>query len=272
MEKDITRNELTPEECKKRLLEVLNAFDTFCKKNDISYYMMWGTLLGTVRHKGFIPWDDDIDVGVPRKDYERLIEISKEQNEEFDFLCYEKDEDYPIYFGKFSDKATEIENKYVRSIKGLGLYVDVFPIDEISINPEEGGKITKKLLRLEYLQNLSSMKKFWPASGFFKSIAKYVLYVYGKIRGHKCWEKKRRKYIASLTDGRKGSCKDYYLCANWIVKRQWFNSSVELPFEGYSFSCPEGYEEFLTARYGDYMKLPPLETRVSQHDYKAFWK
>ena len=259
---------LSSRECKERLLKILVDFDEFCKKSELRYFLAWGTLIGAIRHNGFIPWDDDIDVAMPREDYQKLIELSKEWNIPYEFLCYEKGEEYPFYFGKFSDKKTILENKYVRDVADMGLYIDVYPIDDIKIEQPDITSYEKRLTNNELLQKFASMKKFWPAGKPLKTIVKYILFVYARSKGTAYFERQRDELIAKKAP--EEAVATQCVSGNFVLQKKWFSETISIPFEEYAFSCPIGYDDYLRVLYGDYIKLPPEEQRVSQHDYEAY--
>lgn len=262
------------DECKKIMFQMLVDFDELCRNYDLKYYLVWGTLIGTVRHKGFVPWDDDIDVAMPREDYNKLITLSsnwnKKWNEKYSFLCFEKDNKYPIFFGKFSDNNTVIVNRFIKDIDNLGLYIDVFPIDNVFISEKKIDKTKKKLMKNEILQKLASMKKFWPSRNKIANIIKYITYKYASAKGCYYWEMKRDNLMNKLSKKRDND--KYCVCGSWVLQRKWFEQSVYLPFENKKFSCPIGYDEYLRARFGDYMVVPPKEKQISQHDYDAYYR
>ena len=115
----------------RRILRILMAVDRCCQEHHLRYYIWAGTMIGAVRHKGFIPWDDDIDIAMPRPDYEQLIAHSGEWlPQPFEFVCAENDEQYPLPFGKVQDASTTlIERLHLRYLGGI--YIDVFPIDAV---------------------------------------------------------------------------------------------------------------------------------------------
>ena len=151
---------ITENHYRDRLLTLLDEFDVYCKDNQLKYYLACGSLLGAVRHQGFIPWDDDIDVCMPRDDYIKLIEHSQKKELPFDFYCYEKHKDYVHYYGKVSDKETIIKYKYISNSANYGIFIDVFPLDgfddSVNIN-----RIQKKLLRNIKFLKMCGMKKYW---------------------------------------------------------------------------------------------------------------
>lgn len=257
-------------ESKSRLLELLRCFDQICKENDLTYFLMWGTLIGSIRHKGFIPWDDDIDVGMPRADYLRFAEICKNENANYRFLCDLIDPEYPLFFGKFTDKKTVICSKYSRNIPGVGLFIDVFPIDFCNIQKNQVSKMSKKLLNYERLLNLANMKRFWPARSKAKSAVKYILFRYAAFWGGAHWKQKHQKLIENMCTPSENGTYTFCVCGSWVLRREWFSKAISLPFENERFMCPAGFDSFLTYRYGDYMKVPSVEKQISVHDFDVF--
>lgn len=128
-----------------RLLDILMAIDEMCQKHNLKYYLVDGSLIGAVREKGFIPWDDDMDICMPRADYEKLIEHSRKWlPSPYEFVCFENDPKYPLHFGKVQDASTTlIERPHLYYLGGV--YVDVFPIDGA---PE--GKFAQRLYDIKY--------------------------------------------------------------------------------------------------------------------------
>lgn len=261
--------ELEHDRDKEILYKMLKEFNEYCKQNNLRYFLAWGTLIGAVRHKGFIPWDDDVDIAMPRTDYNKLIDLSKNWNCSFEMLCYEKDNTYPLFFGKLSDKKSIIQNEYIQEIKNLGLYIDIFPIDEIKINANKVKRTQKRLMRNELLQKYASMRKYWPARTVSKSFFKFVMYIFSKYCGTVWWQQKRIKIIEQLKKNTANECNEYCICGSWVFKREWLKNSVNLLFEESEFPCPGKYEDLLEYRYGNYMVWPPVEKRISQHDYKV---
>ena len=125
---DITMEYLSLDQVKQIELDILKYVDAVCKEYNLRYFLSFGTLIGAIRHKGFIPWDDDIDISMPREDYERFVEITKNANGKFVTL-YPGKEGYPYPFVKVVDKSTELAEKDVMDIPDNGLWVDIFPVD-----------------------------------------------------------------------------------------------------------------------------------------------
>ena len=135
-----TESRVSVKDVQKKLLEMMKWFHSYCEKNEIKYYMIGGTMLGAVRHQGFIPWDDDVDIGVPRNDYNKLLTISKglkPENSRYIIESYQDmNDDYEYPFAKVYDTSTTlIENKRKQTKRGI--YIDVFPLDGIEGSTKE---------------------------------------------------------------------------------------------------------------------------------------
>lgn len=257
---------------KKEELNILILFDELCKKYNLRYTLSGGTLLGAVRHGGFIPWDDDIDVIMPRNDFEKFSKVfSKEFDETFFLQIFSTDPQYLNNFGKIINLkipayTAETENLNIKR----GICIDVFPIDKV---PE----------------NIFTRKKYLLCMSIC-SILKYSLLVQeteGKLKKgiHKCcsliskmvgtekinrWENRiRTKYNNSsshitFADFIKPP---YKLTKKDIYPYRIFQSYSKMLFEGHTFSVIKDYEQYLYITYGDYMSLPPKAKRIPEHNF-----
>lgn len=250
----------------KRLLEMLKVFHDICVKEDLRYYLIGGTALGAARHKGFIPWDDDIDVGMPRPDYERLKSIYKTLD--LGPYCFEFPgaDDFVYPFGKLYDtRTTLIENTRYKTKRGI--YIDVFPLDGIGNTYEESLKNLKNIIKKTNL--LSTKVCAWrKGRKLFKNLA--IIF----MRYLPCASmQKLMCEIEELSSEKKyDECEFVANCVgNWyekeILQRKWLGKPTLYQFEGYEFYCPEKIDECLTAIYGDWRKLPPKEKQISHHDF-----
>ncbi len=275
MKNNIPSNKIiTPSEQKKILLELLKEFDSFCQKNNIRYYLIGGTLLGAVRHSGFIPWDDDVDVCMFREDYDRFLAEYKPSGEKYTLKSLELDKKYLYPFAKLVDNETIlIESKNDKN--GLGVYLDIFPIDNCPGNKiEDAYKNIDKINIFRWLRNFKIIE-------FSKkrSLLKNIVLALGKII---CFPISRRR-IAELI-AKKASANKNIKCQfvgelvntaygyGEVYDRCHFGEGSKLSFEGYEFMVPIDYDYILTSMYGDYMKLPPIEKRVSNHNSICWYK
>lgn len=261
--------ELKNSEIKNLLLNILKEIDEFCSKNNLTYFLAYGTLLGAVRHKGFIPWDDDIDICMPRPDYEKFISSFMEKHGRYVVKSFEKDKEYPYFFAKVHDKNTLLKTKTTFDGK-MGLYVDIFPIDALPSNIT----LQKRYMRkFNFYRNLYTLKamKFDKNRSLFKNIilfiSRFVTSIFPLSFLIKKIDKISRTYkyndydfvsISATSDQR------------LILNKDLFASSIRIEFEGIDVAAPIGYIEILKKNYGDYLKLPPVEKQVSNHGFKVF--
>lgn len=264
-------NQLNLEEIRIVELDLLRYFRDFCHKHDIRYFLSNGTLLGAVKYKGFIPWDDDIDVFVPRADYDRLISIFKDDNR-YKLFSYERNSDFRFPFSKLCDMTTRKQESNINNGVELGLDIDIFPLDyfegDLSTATREMKKISRYMFRLG-LTKLSRPDSLNPVKRFIKGVAIKLC----KIRGSKHYIEKILK-CRNTTNAEKNQ---YMGCKLWcvyrereIIPREVFSDTVEVEFEGEIFSAPVGYDEYLSRLYGDYRKDPPKEEQVTHHAFKVF--
>ena len=257
---------LNNDEIKQTELNILVYFDGFCKKNNIRYSLAGGTLLGAVRHKGFIPWDDDIDVCMPRLDYEKFVKLYKNIPRERYILR----ENMP--FIKLVDSNTRIDNKYTNADVADGLWIDIFPVDGLPADLNEVYKIYRaenfyrKLFMLGYA-------KYGRGKSLFKKIFKIPLIGLVKIIGNDYFKHKIEKiarkydynsseYVGAITWGLYG--------VGEKMKKSEFERFIFLKFEGHKFPAFSCWDSYLKGLYKDYMKLPPIEKRKT-HDMVAYY-
>lgn len=245
-------------------LEILDEIHAFCQANGIRYSLTYGTLLGAVRHKGYIPWDDDIDLMMPRPDYERFInEFTSSQNE---MIILKNIDSCVEMFTKICRKGTKMVDKELgRCLWGVN--VDVFPVDGCpSVEHQE--RITSKKAFLAKIcpryKVITKQKLLW----FLKYLVKRIVFVYPRSVLHlkeeldslsRCNPALAPK--AGLLMEGKGTFKG---------DSSFFEDYVTLPFEGKHYCAIRDYACILQTHYGDYMTPPPPEKRISRHQYDAF--
>ena len=255
--------QLNNEEIKERVFTILCDFADFCDENGIRYYLCGGTLLGAIRHKGFIPWDDDVDLLMPRPDFDRLHEILKTKKIKpyYKLTGYNAgDGFYP--FAKIVDLRTEVVNEY--STADRNLWIDLFPMDGLPDDPDESDRILS-IAPGEKIDYVRAYAKVGKGKNIFRTIGKIPVMLYLKWFGI--------KKIASRMDTLareipfEGS--EYVGGIAWSLgpkermKREDYEPVTDVEFNGRLFHAPKCWEYYLEKIYGDYMQLPPEDKRVS---------
>lgn len=252
-----------------RLCEMLGWFHSYCEEHNLTYYAVGGTLLGAVRHKGFIPWDDDVDVAMPREDYNRLISLMYGGGNDGGVYVLEQplsNKDFVYPFCKLYDTRTTL-TEHTRYNTTRGLYLDIFPLDGAGDSERESVKIFKKINgKINWLNTkICAVRK---GRAFYKNAA---IILSRMLPG-----KSAQRLIRELNEqcSSRSFYKDEYVCnffGNWyekeLAKREWFGKPELYAFENITVCGPRDAHSYLTRVYGDYMKLPPEEKRVSHHDY-----
>jgi len=266
-------------ELQKIELEMLQEIDKICRHYHIRYYLAGGTLLGAVRHQGFIPWDDDIDIAMPREDYEQFIKImSHKKHPIYKLLAIECTKGYPYTFAKVVDTRTRLVEEIGKDLHQMGVFIDIFPIDGMGNQKEKAMQRLMKIIRLRSRiweaalkkdeiknkeRNLKNQMIKSAANGLIKIIGIKRCYHY-MMKYVKQETFQDSKWIASAVGGA-GIERE-------VIERKYFDNMIEMEFEGKRFYAPEGYEKYLTNLYGDYMQMPPKEKRVASHRGKIWWK
>lgn len=249
---------------KELLLKTMSEFIKVCDQNGIEYIGAYGTVLGAVRHKGLIPWDDDIDVFMTRENYEKFLQLKKTLNGSGYEIVDLDNDGYYLPYAKFCDANTsiwEIENlPFV-----LGIFIDVFPLDFVEENDAECVALrdeyivlfrkyvrSKRSFRFADLLSLSGLKDFFKTVYYRKTVKKEML-----------------RNIENKIKNKRGPYRMYYRSMDKYSKSKfdasWFDECIEVPYENFSIRIPKNYDAYLTQCYGNYMEPPPVEKRVSQH-------
>lgn len=258
------------EELKKIQLEILKNVADFCEKNQITYFLQYGTLIGALRHKGFIPWDDDIDIGMLRPDYEKFLATYNLSSERYKVCDVSNSKQHMWAFGKVVDTHTVLYEPDEHGVK-TSVNIDVFVFDNATENEKKRYKQFIYSRRMTTLNNIRT--RLWLSDkGTFNSFVKRLIYpfllVVPKNYFAKKIVKKAKKNMSIQTSLVGDFCERNPIL---FYERELFAETIKVEFEGELFNAPKGYDGWLRKIYGDYMQLPPEEERVRHHRFIAFY-
>ena len=268
-------HELTIKEIQEIAFDILKEFAYFCESNGLTYYLAYGTLLGAIRHKGFIPWDDDIDVLMPRPDYELFKKLYKD-NCRYKLYSAERQKEYPYPYMKLVDTDTfQILNNGRKIDRGVD--IDIFVLDGQETDREQSYKGFQKYVNPFMKTSVKLIQ--WQFIGNSESIKKRIQFLIACLL-LKCGVANK---LANRFD-RSANRFDYEKCnfvspfvgsffgTFWFFAKEDFEPPRKADFENESFYIPNNAEKFLSTRYGDYMQLPSEENRVSIHMERYYRK
>ena len=270
--------ELNEQEIKSISRKILKEIDTICRANNIKYSLIAGTLLGAVRHKGFIPWDDDIDIAMTRKNYQMFVEYCATHGTTFELKCLEMDRQYNYLFAKACNKDTVVVEKIGnRSQCSYGVFVDIFPMDYIGDTFEEAKKNVDIMKLNRSLIIAYNWKKFQrnPRNSIWKEPIRFAFYLITRAINIKNIEKKTEDFYINLSRSKTkyiADAVDNGYSYKAIFPSDLFEKYIEVEFEEDRYFAIQGYESWLKQTYGNYMELPPTEKQISHHSFEAFWK
>lgn len=283
----VCMRELTPEELKQKEFEILKVVAEYCEQKGLRYYLAGGTLIGAIRHKGFVPWDDDIDLIMPRTDFMKFISVFNEDNKFYKVNCIFNNKEWYSTFAEVEDIRTvkTYDSFNINSVHGVN--IDIF-ITDGTPNSIWGRKI------LWYINNFLSRILILSHQRF--KVSKFYSDQDVKNANFKKWVRTAIKFIA-IPLARCTRCFNLAMLVHRIamqfdvdkskyigvstfplygykecVSAKDFLKIEKRLFEGEYFNTPYNYDEYLSNLYGDYMKLPPKEKQVSHHNFKAYWK
>ena len=260
---------LSEEEIKEVELGVMDYIHNLCQKENINYSLAYGTLLGAVRHKGYIPWDDDVDISLKRDEYDKLYQAVLRDNDPiYKVVSWENDARYPYPFYRVYDARTVYENNYIENDIDLGICVDVFPFDYYA-------DVNKEMVKLDTYRRLSvyTLYGIHSKNAGLKNIVRYLLVLVFRLTRVKTWNKKMNILSMQAND----SDSIDYLMENKRTSTKFektlLDKVIDSPFEDRIYKIPEASHQILSAIYGnDFMEIPPVEKRVKHDDFVAYIK
>lgn len=250
------------------ILDIMDEVDRICTANKLTYYLAEGTLLGAIRHQGFIPWDDDLDIAMPRKDLELFLDLApKELNENYCLECINTNDSYTYFFPKIWKKNTLFEESSVKNNKKTGIFIDIFPLDEsneYSITLEIRKKIINQLLLVGWCKK----NPCWSRNRLLYSIIGKFL-SYNSLNAI-------MKFVAKISLSNKSShyvnFGSLYKLNKETMPQKWFKDGVNMSFEGRLYKVPKEYQKVVETIYGsDFMQLPPIEKRRCHYPSKVIF-
>lgn len=260
--------EITFEESKRIMVNILKSIDKCCRENNIKYSLCWGTMIGAIRHRGFIPWDDDIDIMMPREDYNRFIKVYN-------------DSEHGIYTPRLTKNSVQIITKiydkktctYFNNLSKclFGVWVSIFPYDNV---PDENLQQWER--RRNFWVNVYHIKiaNYLKTDSLMRRLVKFFLKI-PLIPFSSFWIYNQVERCLSAFNGKKTQrvCVLYarYFTDFRYFPQKLFDEVIDVGFENVKTNIIKGYDEFLNLTYGDYMQLPPESMRVPEHNYKAYY-
>lgn len=264
----MTREQLR--KLQKLQLKIAIEVKRICEKNNISFFLDCGSMLGAVRHSGFIPWDDDMDIGFLREDYDKFIDVApKELGNEFYLLTWDNNDEYPQPYAKLCLKDTIYQEKIAGNTnnKDNGIFVDLFPYDNISNNKVMrfcNGVIRKLISHTLMIQ---CGYRVWEGKGIVKNVKFFPLIICSSVLSRKML-KRLFMYMAYMYKDVKTQevgIEDGGISLYWRYKRGNLEEFIEKEFEEEKFIIPKNYDTLLQTAYGNYMELPPEDKRWIGH-------
>ena len=261
--------EIKSKEHKEILIKILKYFDRICRENNIKYSLIGGSLIGAVRDKEIIPWDDDIDVILTQEEYKKLLKVLLNKEGRYKLLCNENNKTFYYPFAKLVDTNTILIEKNVKKIENYGVYIDIFTYNNVPNNRIKRYFYYKKFLILKKLLGISVIDV--KENYLIKTIRDKMVAFIGTRRILKVYQKESNKYNKKNTQ---------YLLSNWpaygykkeIQLSKNFKNFKNTKFENIDAMITCDFDEILKTTFGDYMTPPPIEKQVSNHNFVAYWK
>ena len=263
---------LTLEEIKQVELDILKYLHDLCEQHHIKYFIDFGTLLGAVRHKGFIPWDDDTDISLARDEFEKLYKVLKNENHPYyKLISFRETKGYPYSYMRVYDVRTRRDANLIDKTVVLGTCVDIFPYDGVVTKESD----QKKMKLYKYFIRLSSLnfKGIKSENGGLKNLPRYMGSAIFRLTSPQTWNQKLESLALkySVDQATDLTCTIYDSYYPDGIKKEWLYDLIDMPYENIVVKVPRKYHELLVYEFGEnYMSPPPIEQQVPGGD-KNYW-
>lgn len=272
--------EMTLHETQMASLEVLKKIDSICREHNIKYFLFYGSLIGAVRHKGFIPWDDDLDIGMLREDYDRFCQYCIQNKESLWPYCLDNGDtvdNVPFGLSRFCNTDYVLKFKQYKTYKESGIFVDIYPFDAIGTDNdiEYWKKVAFRRFTIRQSIYFASMKSLFYGKNLLVKIETLPFIINSKFHNSNYFIGKIKKYAFhfNMEDS------DYVGCVMWThekmipsYRKLWLEDLIYTDFEDIKVPIPKEYDAILKKDYGDYMAFPPEDERHPYHGYTPYRK
>ena len=250
-------------------LEIYKQVADICDRHHITYYMSAGTFLGAVRHKGFIPWDDDMDMRVPRPDYERLLEALREElPEPYALRHYTWDKSYHRYFAKVENRNVRFRRTHTVKTQETNAWIDIFPLDGMPKNSLRARLRKIRLMTVKLWMQLSVFDEIIDIKKKRSAYEKLLIFIamHTPLQKHISWDrmwKRMDRALKAYPPEKSDVWMNFFSSYKFrdIMPKTVYGSGRKYPFEDTELNGPEDYDAFLKQLYGDYMQLPPEDAQ-----------
>ena len=252
----------------KELIDIMDEVDRICAVNNLKYYLIGGTLLGAVRHQGFIPWDDDLDIAMPRKDFDNFVSVAQTALlSRYELQWITTNPEYWQVFAKVCRRDTFFKEQGLKNFAPLGIFVDIFPLDESS---EYSPKLERRKKWVSFLNSIIWAKNLSP-----RGINHLFLRIASQLFSTSLLQKTMTKIMMGARkygETHYANFGSQYKLKKQTMPKEWFGEGVKIIFEGHEYSAPVEYDKVLKSIFGsDYIQLPPKSKRRCHYPEKVIF-